>query len=439
MMTPIKDGNKAKSLRTEFPKYKPWFYVDESFSDSEEIKKDTQLYMETSRLRVISFLDSYGIPRSRYKVYTDQSLDQSHTVVPAMRHSFHGSDFAFDFRSMLLQEQGWRVKEVAAELNLDDKKASLLLSLCEKAERYASSTGSDKDFELFYAAVHEEPDEPDYMISSRRRENARFLMQIYNKRKSALLDAEDLRYRANDELIESLKTGTQSSSPSTTPQSPGVNSPNVKALIYSGAAFTEVLRIITEAPKSVLSIIAMAGTQTGQSNLLGEQFNILLDKDSAEKVFELAVRKEIDLTLLSTECVKDSSYSLTKSEFETICKDAGQEGGRQGEFAWNLYAQWSPGNVVNIFDLLTVMTVNTELYKDMLYFVSFKRERGEAPEFKFTRGNKVSSASKGLKMFWYEKAGKDHTSDCKDTWKGLLRDVLKGPTGKETAQASISM
>lgn len=62
-------------------------------------------------------------------------------------------------------------------------------------------------------------------------------------------------------------------------------------------------------------VTAMGGAITGSNNLFENQFNILVDPESAVSVFEMAQNRQVDLTLVPTECSKQTPYQLDYHQF----------------------------------------------------------------------------------------------------------------------------
>lgn len=402
-----------------------WFYVDECFDDR-QVQEDTLLYRRISRIRLIKFLDQHGIEPTAYRIYSDFADLGNCPIVPGTHHALHQPDFSFDFGDMLLRKGSWgsageealsqaeniEIKKLNAEkldaeqreARISQVKASTVRELarfnkmCDAAtiaKEAAEANPDEKQSEqgglsasLFQKAVHGAPDYKDgTMRSQQRRKDTRLLCKVYLHKQ----DQDRLFAPGNYDTIEALSQTLKKKSVTL--------DGGAKPLIYVGGPFTEALKIMKElGPGAVGPVIAMAGTTYGKSNLFANQFNILVDPQSAREVFALAKAGEIDLTLLPTECVKDTEYDF---KFEVFNEQVGKHKESYHHIK-NLYWQWGYNRNVTLFDLLAAMTVTTDLYKGMLHSVDFKVD--DDGKFHFYQ-LPADSASKGpsgpgLKMFW---------------------------------------
>ncbi|RYP46511.1 hypothetical protein DL768_007307 [Monosporascus sp. mg162] len=285
------------------PSDKAWFYVDEDLTNP-RVKEDTKLYLEVSRFRLITFLDAHGISRSQYSLYTELNLESAETIVPGMHHSFHKPDFAFDFKYMFFYDLKNYDSEKAAKIaGLTCSDTQRFEAMCKAAIKASDIPKTPDGTEaatilssaLFEAAVTKEKDNPEgHMLSQKRREDTRLLCNVYTQLKAKKCPT--LTYSSIEALIEKHKVT------------------NTKPLLYLGGPFTEALKIVKalEGPR-IGPIIAMAGATHGNSNIFANQFNILIDTVSAKEMLRMAHAKQIDLTLLPTECVKAPSTCSTCS------------------------------------------------------------------------------------------------------------------------------
>ncbi|RYP08163.1 hypothetical protein DL764_002070 [Monosporascus ibericus] len=362
---------------------KAWFYVDEDLTNA-EVEEDTKIYLEVSRFRLITFLDEHGISRGQYSLYTEANLESAKTIVPGMHHSFHKPDFAFDFKDMFFYDSEKGAEEKAAEIaGLTGSDTQRFEAMCKAAINASdipqtpdgTEAAAIRSSTLFEAAVTKEKDDPnDFMLSQKRREDTRLLCKVYTQLKAK--KCPKLTYGSIETLIEKYRGR------------------NIKPLLYLGGPFTEALKIVKalEGPR-IGPIIAMAGATHGNSNIFANQFNILIDTVSAEEILWMAQAKQIDLTLLPTECVKGTAYTLSWADFE-------RKVAPWSPHTSNLYHQWAPPNSpVNLFDLLAAMSVTTELYKGMQCYVTYEVSKSQ---FVFKKGAVAASSGPGLKMFWNE-------------------------------------
>lgn len=354
----------------------PWFYVDHGFHDA-DIRKDTVKYMEVSRLRLITFLNRHSIAPSRYRIYSN-AINESTRIQPGMHHALHKPDFAFDFKDMLLGNgEIWNSSEAARLAKLSDEDTARLKLLCSRAQAVPNASNSSTD--LFLAAVSSETDYSDgTMRSTKRREDTRLLCDVYKSVKANVESANENsdRFGSIEELVDKLRSNRG------------------EPIFYVGGPFTETVEIIEGLDSNKIGpVIAMAGASHGNNNIFANQFNILADPESAKDIFELALNEKVDLTLIPTECVKDTPYQLSWKEFEDVSDT------EECAHIRELYDQWHPEHrMVNPFDILAAMAVTTELYKDLLKSVTF--EVNNKGTFIFTDEEKKAKPGPGLKMFW---------------------------------------
>lgn len=403
-------------------KDKKWFYIDDGLDDPETLQ-DTRLYMQVSRFRLTKFLKEHGIEPTtyNYSVYSDFDLKNC-PIVPGMHHPVHTEDFSFDFKEMLLREKSW--ENAAREASLDTKlDLDHFDKMCEAAGQ--GNPNDQLSVQLFQKAVASNPDYKDgSMRSKQRRTDTRVLCKVYlhKQEKDPLHNSES--YGNIDALFK--KVGEWNAL--------GSNATETKPLLYIGGPFTEAWKIINKVgPGNVGPVIAMAGATKGESNLFHNQFNILVDPDSARKVFDLAQAEEIDLTLLSTECVKESAYNLDWNVFQ---EQVDQHRGTYGIIN-NLYSQWCSGRKVSLFDLLAAMTVTTDLYEGMLQFVNYKVSDGKLDggkskgQFQFWQlQEKRDAKGPGLKMFWDDENFRETTKKKLDVLFEELRQTVEGKTAE---------
>ncbi|KAK7752073.1 hypothetical protein SLS62_006039 [Diatrype stigma] len=406
---------------------KKWFYIDEDFRNS-EILVDTRLYMRVSIIRLTKFLHQHKIDPTAYRIYYDSENLSGCPIVPGTHNALHQPDFAFDFGDMLLQEEPW---ETAAQeyikatpnvgqdgdKNPTERDLARFKEMCKAASQSIHEDNGQSDYReklssyLFEKAVYGDPDYSDgSMRSHKRREDTRLLCKVYlHKQEKDLL----YNHQETSRLEELIKTVGQTTT---------MSGPQTKPLLYVGGPFTEALKIIDGlTAENVGPVIAMAGTTEGKSNLFSNQFNILVDPISAEKVFKLAKERDIDLTLLPTECVKGTPLDL---DFNTFTEQVRKHPGTYNHIK-ELYWQWSYGRNVTLFDLLAAMTVTTDLYKGTLQYVDFHVDT--QGKFHFTRlPKKEVRKGPGLKMFWTTENFSDLMKKNQATLLEELRQTVEG-------------
>lgn len=299
LITPItnKDLGDSDWVRSLEPKDQAWFYQDPDFSD-ETVREDSCLYLTVSALRLVGFLDAHGVDRNRYDIYWDKNSLGKISV--GLRHAFHLPDFTFDFNSVQL----WRYENVIAS-NIDDD-------------------GNVKN-----------------VLSDNLRKEITEICGDYIREKTELLglDANFSLCKLGDLIATNINAG-------------------IVPEIYVGGPFTEALAYLSNAP--VKRIVGMGGFIQGSSNLFPNQFNFLVDMESAKSLLKLADSGKVELILLPTECVKDSVYMLNHQELEECMSESPE--------SLKLYSNWSRIKDLTKatyapFDLAAAMTVTVpDLY-----------------------------------------------------------------------------
>ena len=290
------------------PKDQAWFYPDPDFSD-ETVREDSYLYLSVSAVRLVGFLDAHHIDRNRYNIYWDKNSFERITV--GVRHAFHLPDFTFDFEASQLS----RYDAVIAS-NIDDG-------------------GNVKD-----------------VLSDNLRKEITEICKDYVREKTTFLGLNPNSLLCNLEDLLAMNIDAR-----------------IVPEVYVGGPFTEALAYLSRAP--VKRIVAMGGFIDGSSNLFPNQFNFLVDMESAKTLLKLADIGKVELILLPTECVKNSVYTLTHQELEECLAESPE--------SLKLYSNWTrvkdPMNVTyNPFDWVAAMTINVpDLYTNKKVILNIKK------------------------------------------------------------------
>lgn len=332
--------------------YHGWFYHDLDAKNSvneeeqatgkdsrKEIYKDSEIYLALSAHRLADFLDANGISQSSYKVYCD--IESLENITVGMRHAFHKHDFMYGFND-------------------------------EERELYDELVGSNGR---------------DGAPNATLREGLRKICEQYITRMQPKFP----------QPVEKLSTLIEE-----------YQVDKVVPDIFVAGPFTETLKYIKgNAPKDDISpfknlqILAMGGFIHGKSNLFPNQFNFHADMTSAKTLLELVEgNKNYTLTLLPTECVKESLFSLGADDLKH----------------WNplsqstvdlitLYYKGERNQVYNLFDWVTALTIK---HPGLLSKKEVKhRVEGENPGIiHFLTDQREWSddeTKKGGKMFMYQK------------------------------------
>ena len=299
LISPVtnKDLGDSEWVRRLEPKDQVWLYQDPDFSD-ETVREDSYLYLTVSALRLVGFLDAHGVDRNRYNIYWDKNSLRKITV--GLRHAFHLPDFTFDFNG---------------------------LQLCRYENVITSNIDDDGNVK--------------HVLSDNLRKGITEICEDYirEKTESLSLDENTLLRKLEDLIATNIDAG-------------------IVPEIYVGGPFTETLAYLNNAP--VKRIVGMGGFIHGSSNLFPNQFNFLVDMESAKTLLKLADSGKVELILLPTECVKDSVYTLNHQELEECMSESPE--------SLKLYSNWSrikdPTKATYTpFDLVAAMTVNApDLY-----------------------------------------------------------------------------
>ena len=360
------DGTKTLWIENADPGDRGWFYIDEEFRDP-AVQEDTDLYLTVSKLRLARYLRDNHIKPSQYRIYT-QTINETVGIKPGTHHAMHKPDFAYGFNDMLLEQGAWKdINKGTAGLGEDE--FSRFRELLSEAEAKKGSAKSAAD--LYLKIMGEEADFADgSKRSHQRRSDTRLLCRVY-----AAIQARELgcpEFGDLNELIDWHKAT------------------KAKPMLYIGGPFNEANQIINElGHENIGPVIAMAGASHGKSNLFDNQFNIHVDPESAKSVLSRAAKKEINLTLIPTECVKGTAYQLSSNELMKF----------NSEPIIELYNQWSALDPIAPFDILAAMAVTTYIYKDMLRSVDFTIDKEGTFVFSNPREAKPGP---GLKMGWNE-------------------------------------
>jgi len=316
------------------------------------VLRDTELYMRLSWLRLVEFLDAHGVSRQKYQVFTDLEKHRLATLRPGVAHRAHKPDFTYGFATPQL--------EVYSSLVRISK---------------AKGPGRAVDYE-FGDAVYQQC----AIWVSMAQQRLETSSTLPGKKRV-------------EQLIGSFWRD----------QGPRV--------CYVGGPFCDLASMMPNA--NFREVYAMGGFIDGSVNLFRNQFNILADPISAEKVLSAADDGMFDLVLLPTECAKGSPMEVTKSEMV--------EYGVSRDIV-DLYQSWDPKvQSIPIFDWMLAVAA-LELVQFPLTRVSWKVEDGV---FKFVSG---AQASGGVFMYWNDiqvDSGGSKIMDANGALKRIRGEMLK--------------
>lgn len=260
LLYPINDRSCVPTVPSE---YQAWFQPDAGFEDA-GVREDTELYMTLSATRLAVFLRAHGIGFDHYRLYADaMSWSASATITVGLHHPAHKADFTWDF---------------------DDVEQS----------HYAAAIGQ----------AWEKRDSPECVESSWLRKQVRAICQRYIARRG-----QELGTHASGGLLNNLSELIDLN-----------NAAGVTPDLLVGGPFTEVLKYCQGTSGRVNKIMAMAGSIDGRNNLFRNQFNLFVDISSAEQLLGYVQDKMIPLTLLPTECVKNSPYAFSEADVDTLAE-----------------------------------------------------------------------------------------------------------------------
>ena len=241
----------------------PWFYVDKQ-AHNKQMQEDTKLYMKVSVLRLVKYLEGHEIQSGEYQLYWDEASMQK--LRPGMRHAYHVPDFAWGFGFGTC----WKYQK-AIDNNIINETGNV---------KEAQSEELGFSIRLLCNSYIEEE-------RTQRRQDGKILPELLLGSVDDLI--QDLLYQ-NDALR-----------------------------FFVGGPFTEVLKVVKSLPTNA-SVLGMGGFIHGRSNVFANQFNFLVDMESANEFLDMADAGQIDLTLLPTECVKASPYALPGEELKDVLK-----------------------------------------------------------------------------------------------------------------------
>jgi hypothetical protein len=337
------------------PKDRVWFYPDPDFADL-SVREDTNLYMRVSVCRLVRFLDTHNVGSGRYEVYWDKNSVEKITV--GMRHAFHVPDFTYDF---------------------DAEQLSAYDTLI------ASNIADDGNVK--------------HALSDNLRKQITQLCEDYVQKTTALLGlgADPLLGNLEDLIVSNLHAG-------------------IAAEIYVGGPFTEALAYWKHAP--VERIVGMGGFIEGLDNLFPNQFNFLVDMESATAILDLAGSGEVRLTLLPTECVKNAVYTLSHEELEECLSES--------PASWKLFRQYHrDANPLTAtytpFDWVVALTIHhPDLFTKKTVKKDTKKESDGTEVIIF-----LEKPETNIVMYWNDK---EHMESRRSEYISALKDTFKEST-----------
>ncbi|KAJ6508684.1 hypothetical protein C8R45DRAFT_968259 [Mycena sanguinolenta] len=281
------------------PTDRAWFYVSDDFSEL-TVREDTRLYMQVTAFRMARFLKAHGIDLSRYRIYWDQASLTEAKITVGMAHAFHVHDWSFDFNA------DERQRYDAALRGISDADGNVLIPFSD-------------DF----------------------RQQNRAVCAAYVDRMAqahGLPAAHDILCDFDDLIAANRAAG-------------------VVADLYVGGPFPDALTYVRRGP--VNEVVGMGGNLKKGSTLFANQFNFHVAMESATKFLAYVVEHGIKLTLLPTECVKGTVFSLSREELFAVFEES--------EAAIRLNLQYHDtanglGQSFSLFDLIAVLATQHDLY-----------------------------------------------------------------------------
>ncbi|KAJ7259532.1 hypothetical protein B0H12DRAFT_417469 [Mycena haematopus] len=276
-----------------------WFYVSDDFSEP-TVREDTRLYMQVTAFRMASFWKAHGIDSARYRIYWDKGSLIDAKITVGMAHSFHVHDWSFDFNEDERQHYDQALKTVS------DANGNVIIPFSD----------------------------------GYRRQNRAVCVAYADRMAQAhgLPVAQDILGDFDDLIAENKAAG-------------------VVADLYVGGPFPDALTYVRHAP--VTEVVGMGGNLKKGSTLFANQFNFHVAMKSATKFLAYVVEHGIKLTLLPTECVKGTVFSLSREELFAVFAES--------EAAIRLNLQYHDsanglGQSFSLFDLIAVLATQHDLY-----------------------------------------------------------------------------
>lgn len=279
--------------------HQQWFYNDAGFGNP-TIDDDTDLYMQVSALRLITYLEANKIERNQYQLYRNEKAKD--TISVGMRHAGHKPDWSWNFSDSL-------------------------------KNRYSEALEKARD-------PTRVPFNP---LSTELRHTSRKLLHSYLKTTCETL------FVKPDSIFEDFASLMKLN-----------HDEHTRPDIYVGGPFTEAATYSSH--EAVNEIVGMGGFINGGINIFPNQFNFLVDMKSAQDVLSRGEAGDFDLTLVPTECAKGSPYEFTADKdadgnIERSALDKlGEHIGDVSPETMELYKQWASGNC-SLFDLMAAMYV----------------------------------------------------------------------------------
>ncbi|KAF8158911.1 hypothetical protein K438DRAFT_1942518 [Mycena galopus ATCC 62051] len=360
MINPLTAATLREAWQTwlkELPKKDhAWFYVSEDFEDP-AVREDTRLYMLLTAFRMASFWTSHGIDPARYRIYWDKGSLTDAKITVGMAHSFHVHDWSFDFN-----EDECRCYDQALR-SISDAQGNVTVP-----------------------------------FSDGYRQQNRAVCVAYIERMArahGLAAAEDILCDF-DRLIAANRAA------------------GVVADLYVGGPFPDALTYVKRAP--VVQVVGMGGNLKKGSTLFANQFNFHVAMESATKFLAYVVEHGIKLTLLPTECVKGSVFSLSREELFAVFEES--------ELAIRLNLQYhdsanGPGQSFPLFDLIAVLATQHDLY--LRKAVRVKEAHEKTPDGQGVI-EWIEDLEGKIQMYWPDE---EYMKSRKAEFLGALRDTVK--------------
>jgi hypothetical protein len=243
-------------------KDRAWFGVSPDLAD-ETVQEDTRLYMLVSAFRMSQFWRLYGIDPTRYCIYWDEHSLTANNIQVGMSHAFHVHDWSFDF------DQEERARYDNAIESISGANGEVIVPVSE-----------------------------DY-----RRQN-RAICDAFVQRM-----AKEHNMSTPQGILRDLRSGISAN-----------NAADVRATLFLGGPFADALTYIQCAP--VEHITAMGWNIREGSTLFKLQFNVHVAPKSADNFLRHVSTNRLRLSILPTECVKNTVFALSKEELLDVFHDS---------------------------------------------------------------------------------------------------------------------
>lgn len=305
------------------PEIKKHFTRVDAVFDGEEIDKNTRIYMETSAYRFARFLEDRGVSRNQYDIYWDEASMEK--ICPGVRHAQHRPDYTYGYdHTYDCDETSKKLRE--NQLAEHDE----IMKLSDPLEPVKSDEITDEQHDeargQWKTALKN--------MQNQRRNRLRKFCKKYNEYQQAFWVKKHVSkpiLSKFDALIKMFEDTPRKAEDMST---------------VVGGPLTELYKWVVQKKKPTGPLVKMLVFIDGKDNKLPNQFNCHVDLVSAWKFLRHAVKHQVQVLLVPTECIKSESWKLSEKELGEIFDGHAS--------VWQLFKKFNNREVF-LFDWITAI------------------------------------------------------------------------------------